>query len=238
MLRVVSAWRKFGSNAGNPGANPLWARGVSQSRYRRAMEMVHEHSSKKKKEPKILQDHHGGNNSEELSSSSSSHPEWWEHIPGVPKVLKIHSSRDGSLENTWMQGHSGSRTPGISSFKISGLHSSAVKWEIPGNHFWTIHWAKHQQGLLQIQSSCNQLIDKLLFCATIIHLVSVTTPSSFKSQHPSFLLIGKIREQRKWTEKENRSNLKRDRTSVGAALCVGQGSNISEWCLKLSQTTG
>lgn len=77
---------------------------------------------------------------------------------------------------------------------------------------------------------------KLLFRATIIHLVSVTAPTSFKSQHPSFLVLNlvgkrKIREQRKWTGKANRSS----KFEQGQNKCwggVGQGSSISEWCLK------
>ena len=80
--------------------------------------------------------------------------------------------------------------------------------------------------MLPIQSSCNQLIEELLFYAIIIHLVAVTTPTSFKSQHYSVLVLNviakrKIREQRKWTEKEGRNNVNRDRTSAGAIfMCI------------------
>lgn len=92
---------------------------------------------------------------------------------------------------------------------------------------WSIHWVIAQkEGLLQIQSSCNQLIGKLLFCATIIHLVAITTPASFKSQHHSILVLNliakrKTKEQGKWIVKENRNNFSRDRTSVAIGR-VGQ----------------
>jgi len=94
---------------------------------------------------------------------------------------------------------------------------------------------KHQEGLLPIQSSCNQLIGKLLFYATIILLVAVTAPASFESHHHSVLLLNviakrKIRKQRKWTEKESRNNFNRDRTFVGALSCMytEQDSSASE----------
>lgn len=136
-LRLVSARMNARSNIGNTGAKhllqstPMSKGNLPVQDLRRAVEMVHRHSSSKRVKFPLLQDTLRRGHSEEMSSSPSSQSKRWEYISGLPtkSVLKCHTSRGWCLESTWVWGHSGSRTMGISCFEIAKLHSSAVKCE-------------------------------------------------------------------------------------------------------------
>lgn len=120
------------------------------------------------------------------------------HCSKSPCLNFIQAETDAwkTLGTFWEQDHGNALLPNSYTAWLSNVRS------ISGNHLRSIHRVKHQEGLLLIQSGCNQQIGELLCCATIIHLVAITTPVSFKSQHHFVLLLSlmaqkKIEEQGK-----------------------------------------
>lgn len=107
------------------------------------------------------------------------------HCSKSPCLNFIQAENDAwkTLGTSWEQDPRYSLLPNICTAWLSNVRS------ISGNHLRSIHRVKHQEGLLLIQSGCNQQIGELLCYATIIHLVAITTPVSFKSQHHFVLVL-------------------------------------------------